>query len=121
MALEKFAMATMAEIDGGRIREAFDQALRRCEIDCKDRPGDGAARVVNMTVRLTPVLDVDGEMNSVDIQFQVKDSVPTRKSKVYNMRSTEGGLLFNELAPEDVRQATIDTVTEPRKVDANAG
>jgi hypothetical protein len=38
MALEKFSLTTLTTIDGGMIREAYELALRRCELDCRDRP-----------------------------------------------------------------------------------
>lgn len=114
MAIEKFRLSTLASIDEGRIREAFEKELKRAEADCKDRPALKKPREVVLVAVLVPVLGHDGECESVDVRFEIQAKVPRRTSKVYNMRSTPGGLLFNELSPEDVRQGTIDEPTGPR-------
>lgn len=116
MALEKFELGTIDKIDNGRIREAFDQAMRRCEADCKDRPAVKDDRRVRLEVTMSPVIDPDGAMESCDVQFQIVDSVPKRKSKVYNMASTRAGLFFNELSPADAHQGTIDQAPKPERL-----
>lgn len=109
MAIEKFSLATLASIDQGRVREAFEQALKRCEADCKDRPGTDEARKVTLTAILVPVHDEGtGELESCNVQFQIVESIPKRKSKVYNMASDESGLFFNELSPDQIKQRTLD-------------
>jgi len=112
MALEKFTLATVSDMDGGRIRTAFEQALKRCEDDLKDRPGVKAARKVELHLALAPVAD-GGELDSVNVTFRIKDNVPKRESKAYNMQSVPGGLLFNDASPEDVRQKTLDMAPKP--------
>lgn len=114
MALEKFSLATIGEMDGGRIRAAFEQALRRVETDLKDRPGVKTKRKVELHMELTPVIDA-GELDSVNVRFQIKDNVPKRESQAYNMKAVPGGLLFNDLSPDDVRQATLDMAPKPGK------
>lgn len=115
MAIEKFKLATLADLDDGRVREAFEQALKRCETDCKDRPAMKEPRRVSLTAFLCPVLGDNGEMESCDVQFQIVDSIPKRRSKVYNMKSTNAGLYFNELSPDDIRQQTLDEAPQLKK------
>lgn len=110
--LEKFTLATIAEMDGGRIKTAFEQALKRIEADCKDRPGVKAARKLELVLTMTPIAD-DGELDSVDVTFRIKDAVPKRESKSYNMQAVAGGLLFNDASPEDVRQMSLDMAPKP--------
>lgn len=112
MALEKFTLATILEMDGGRIKTAFEQALKRMELDCKDRPGVKAARKLELVLQMTPIAD-NGELDSVDVTFRIKDSVPKRESKSYNMQSVAGGLLFNDASPDDVRQMSLDMAPKP--------
>ena len=107
MTLQKFEFETVATIDDGRIREALDQAIRRCELDCKDRPNLNTARCVTLKINLTPVPSEAGDLDSVDVAFAIGDALPRRASKTYNMRATRGGLLFNELSPDDVNQMTL--------------
>lgn len=112
MALEQFSLATLAEMDGGRIRTAFEQALKRLEADCKDRPGVKRARQLQLVVDMQPVAD-DGELDSVNVTFRIKESIPKRESKAYNMQAVPGGLLFNDASPEDVRQMSLDMAPKP--------
>lgn len=112
MALEQFSLATLAEMDGGRIRAAFEQALKRLEADCKDRPGVKRSRQLQLIVDMEPVAD-DGELDSVNVTFRIKESIPKRESKPYNMQAVPGGLLFNDASPEDVRQMSLDMAPKP--------
>jgi hypothetical protein len=113
--LEKLSLDAICRIDAGRVAVAFEQALRRAEEDCRDRPGVSAARKVSMTVVIEPKATEEGDLSSVDVNCEIKESIPTRKSQTYNMAATPGGLFFNELSPEDINQRTLD-LTEPRDV-----
>lgn len=113
MAVEKFDLGSLTTIDGGRIREAFEQALKRCRDDCHDRPGVAKARKITLSATLAPVCAPDGSMDSCDVQFEIDDSLPKRVSPTYNMKAARGGLLFNELSREDIRQGTLDDVPGP--------
>src|SRR6188768_2061960 len=99
MAIEKFELKTLSEIDGGRIREAFEQALKRCEGDCRDRPSLKTARTLTLTVRLKPAVDERGELDTVGAEFDVHEKLPKRQSRTYQMLARGGNLLFNELSP----------------------
>ena len=120
MALEKFTLATLAEMDQGRIRIAFEQALQRLQDDLKDRPAVESARKITLLVSLVPIVGDDGELDSVDVDFKITDTVPKRESKTYNMQATRGGLLFNELSPDEVRQRTLDMAPKPKPAEAGA-
>jgi len=71
------------------------------------------ARKVKLEVTMTPILDPEGSMESCDVQFQIVDQVPKRKSRVY----TRAGLYFNEMSPDAVHQRTIDDATEPERLE----
>ena len=120
MSVQKLSLEALAEMDGGRIAEALAQALRRCEADCKDRPAVKATRSVSLQIKMVPVCD-DGELDSVNVAFEINDKLPKRSSKSYNMRAVRGGLVFNDLSPEDVDQMTLDMVPAPKEVESNAG
>jgi hypothetical protein len=114
MALEKFDLASLTELDGARIRTAFDQAVARLTEDCKDRPNVKARRSVTLMVSLVPVPNDEGDLGSVDVDFQLKESMPKRESRTYNMLPTRSGLLVNEASPDEVKQMTLDEVGKPR-------
>ena len=115
MALEKFDITSLATIDGGEIREAFEDALKRCRLDCQSRPGVQKPRKVSITANLVPICDDNGKLGSCDVQFEVTDSLPKRVSPNYNMKATRTGLLFNEESPQDVNQGTLDDYAEKAK------
>ncbi len=107
--LEKFDLAALAKIDGGRIGIAFEQALRRVVQDCDDRPGEKKERTITLTMAVKPVLDEDGMCEDVNAQMAVTDNVPKRKSKIYNMSMRKGGhLLFAADSLDDHTQETLD-------------
>lgn len=108
MAVQRFDFSALAGIDGGRIKEAWDQAMRRARADCADRPALDRPRKVVLITTLTPVRSPDGTLETVDVQFELDEAMPKRASAKYNMKAVPGGLLFNELSPEDVRQGTLD-------------
>ncbi len=112
--LEKFTMDTIAEMDGGRIKAAFTQALKRLEDDCKDRPALKKARELHLVMTMTPVPD-GADLDSVNVTFKIKESIPKRESKSYNMQAVRGGLLFNDASPEDVKQKTLDMAPRPER------
>lgn len=108
MAIEKFSLESLAHLDNGRLRAGLDQALRRAQTDCTDRPGLKKPRRITLTIDMTPVPNEAGDLESCDVAFQVTEKTPNRQSKVYNMKATPGGLLFNELSPNDIKQSTLD-------------
>lgn len=113
MALEKFNLEALAKIDGGRLAVVFEQALRRVQEDLHDRPNLKKPRKVEVHITFKPVPH-DSDLDSVDVSFQVKDNVPKRESKEYNMLAVRGGLAFNELSPDEVRQGTLDMAPGPK-------
>lgn len=117
MGLEKLTLESISRIDGGRIRAAVEQAIARCYNDVLDRPSLKTMRKVALTVKITPIPD-DSSLgaDSCNVEFDINESIPRRTSKKYNMQATNAGLLYQELSPEDVRQATLDHMDEPREV-----
>jgi hypothetical protein len=120
VSLQLFKLATLSELDDGRIREAFDQAMQRGLADCKDRPADDRVRKITLEVSLVPLVSEKGDMETCDVAFKVAESLPKRISRTYNMKATAAGLVFNEDSPEDVRQLTLDQAPKPKKVGKNA-
>lgn len=107
--LEKFGLKALSTIDGERIAIAFEQALKRVVQDCEDRPGEKKERTVTLSLAVKPRLCADGICDDCDIQVAVTDSVPKRKSKVYNMSLRKGGhLLYNDDSLENADQETME-------------
>jgi hypothetical protein len=116
MGIERFDLGSVSKLDSGRIKEAWEQALKRCMDDCKDRPAVADPRKVQLLATVSPVVGDNGELESCDVHFQIADAVPKRKSKIYNMKSKGGALFFNELSPEDIHQRTLDDAPKMKAV-----
>lgn len=110
MSLEKLTMAALADIDDGRLRAAWEQALHRMRTDCHDRPKLEKGRKIVLSTILTPVANDDGTMRGVDVTFEVSEVSPKRESPVYSMLAERGGLFFNDLSKENAKQRTLDDV-----------
>ena len=116
MPLVEFDLAQLATMDNGRLGLTFKQLLKTCESDCKDRPGLLASRSVTLTVKLTPEMADNGELESCNVKHEFDVKLPKRTSKNYNMRAVPGGLLFNDASLDDVRQGTLDMAPQPEGV-----
>ncbi|MHC4715896.1 MAG: hypothetical protein ACYS5V_02925, partial [Planctomycetota bacterium] len=108
MAIIEFTFDRLEDIGGGRVAEALRQALARAVFDCKDRPAEKNPRKVILQAELVPLVDEDGQADSVDLTFQVKDTVPTRKSKTYNMGLRGDHLSYSTESPDHFAQKTRD-------------
>lgn len=107
--LQELTLESLAKMDGGRLGLAFQQALKRVVQDCDDRPGEKKPRSVTIHLAAIPILDEDGLADNCKIQFQIADSVPKRRSKVYDMSLRKGGhLLFNDDSLDSVDQGTFE-------------
>lgn len=98
---EQITLAKLATIDCKRIAIAFDQAIRNLATDCDDRPGDKRARKVVLQVELTPMPDESGVADEVAMKVQIKESLPTRKSKDYSLSLRKNGVLAIREGSED--------------------
>lgn len=109
MALLQLDLASLNDLDDGRVAVAFMHELKRAVSDCIDRPGDKNARTVSLELKITPVVDADsGQCEEAHGEFQIKSKVPQRKSKTYSFGIRKGGMLaFNSNSPEQVDQRTI--------------
>ncbi len=86
MSLVDFNLATLAKLDGGKAALTFEKHLKRASNDCFDRPGNPSARVVTLTIALTPVMDPEADgCSEVRTQFSVTSKVPTHKSRLYSL------------------------------------
>lgn len=109
MSRKPFRIENIGEIDDGRIAAAVNVELGRVVQDCINRPGDASARKVTIETIVKPQKGDDGVCVAVDVEFEVKSRVPSRRSKRYEMQTNAGGaLVFNPASPDDVRQGTLD-------------
>ncbi len=107
--LHQLTLDSIKDLDGGRVYEAFQQAIKRIVNDCEDRPGVEKSRTVSLQVVATPISADEGSLDTVKVQFKVIEAMPKRESKAYDMMARKGGMLvFNDLSDDNVKQKTID-------------
>lgn len=108
MGLEEFTLGSIKDLGGGKAALAFAQHVRRAALDCKDRPGDGAARKVTLELVLSPILQPDGDCDEVSAQLKVSSTVPKQQTKPYSFGLRANGMLtFNPDSLDNVDQATM--------------
>lgn len=111
MAVVQLDLANLKIMDDGRIEAAFAQEMKHVVLDMMDRPGDDRERSVTLKVRYKPICDETGELDSVSVQMDIGSKMPSRKTRVYDMkaRKSQNGpmLVFSEDSLDDIDQTTI--------------
>lgn len=109
MALMKFNVASLNDIDGGRLRVAVEKMITRCVEDSKDRPALDKPRKVTLEMSFTPTCDDStGEAETVWFAYQVKASIPALARDTLSLGIQKNGtLVFNEHSPDNVDQKTV--------------
>ena len=111
MPLMNLSLASINDLDDGRVSVAFTQELRRAVMDCMDRPGDKSSRTITLELKITPVIGDEGGCEGANGEFQIKSKVPTRKSKTYSFATnTKGHLIYSSTSPGDVNQSTFEDI-----------
>lgn len=115
--LMKLELAAIAGLDEGRIGMAFADALRRCEEHCRDLPALEKPRKVLLEVSMVPEYDATSQSCvAVAVSFKVADTVPKRESTTYVMKALHGGgLVYNDMSPDDIRQMTLDQANQQQE------
>ena len=117
MSWDAVTLEKVAKMDRGRLGLAFQDSLRDMVRDCKDRPSVKAARQIRITVTLKPDDNERGLLDGIAFQARIDDKRPTRQTREYAMKlSTDGDLMFNDEAPENPSQRTMDEIYEQEDV-----
>lgn len=75
----ELTLASLDQLDDGRVSKAFLHELQRAVKDCMDRPGDKKPRTVTLELNIKPVVSSEGgliEMEGADGEFTIKSKVP---------------------------------------------
>ena len=80
--------STLHDIRDGLLAQQLDTELVKVHSDCVDRPLLKKARKVTLEITITPTGE-DDPLESVDIEFQVKSSIPATKIS-RQMKSLKG-------------------------------
>lgn len=111
MAQKSITLDTLGDLDDGSARLIVNAAIREAIHDLDDRGDDGKPRKVLVELEL---LKADNGLVVAHVAAQAK--MPPRKTagtiaKVA-IQNQQPGLLFQDMAPEDPSQRTIDEVDD---------
>lgn len=111
MALKKFSISDIGDLDDGRPSAMVDKAIRSAIEDCSNRPGVAKSRKVTIILEIDPVCGEEGVCEEVAIDVVSSCALPKSRSKTMSMGvRPKGQLVFNAASPDDVRQKTLDEV-----------
>jgi hypothetical protein len=93
----QLTLETMPLVDDGRVALAFNRHVQRATQDIEDRSGNTSARVITITVTITPKPSDDNKGVRASTQIMVKSKVPDHRSESIDMDVRANGCLaFNE-------------------------
>lgn len=83
----EFRIENVAQLDSGRIAEAFNMALAQVLEDCTDRPAFSKPRKVTLEVIVKPTNN-DGEVST---SFNIGSKIPGKSSNAVIMQMRRAG------------------------------
>lgn len=102
-------IASLTDIDEGRLAAAFTRHMKRAIADCEDRPADKKARVVTIQLAVVPTYVDEGYLQDIGVEASIRSKVPDHVTLPVNCRVKRGsGAVFNDMNENDVDQKTID-------------
>lgn len=83
-------LENLKDLGDGKIQVAFGLELQRALKDCLNRPNEKKARKVTLEVSATPIAQ-EGECEGVNVAFDIKSTVPARRTQSYPLKITTAG------------------------------
>ena len=114
MRLEITKLADMAEYDGGIAAVLFECELTKIVTDLHERPATETARVLTLEIKIVPVVGADGTLADVKVHVVMPSAkLPPSKTREISCGTLGNrGLVYNDLAPDNHNQHTIDEELE---------
>lgn len=107
---QRLTLGTLGLLDGGAAELIIDEAIRAAAEDIDNRGEDGKPRAVNIVITLCRM-----DNGYVEAHVEAEAKVPKKRtaSTLSKVRRSGGQteLVFQQFAPEDPDQRTIDEVT----------
>lgn len=86
---EKFKFDNLNKMFRGMLPALFDDEMRRCLLDCKDRFEDDKARSVKIEFRTSPRHGTNGD--EVDVEVEVVSTVPKKRTRLHTLAVKANG------------------------------
>jgi len=104
----KLSFATLAKLDNGKADRLFQYHLQKVAADMAARPGDATVRKVTFELILKPICDADtGDIEGAAVEIECKSKVPIFRTRKYQMKVQQNGLLFNADFPDQPNQPSV--------------
>ena len=115
MRVEITELQDLCSVGDGVLAALFRRELQTVLIDLVDRPVVGTARKICLDMSLKPVPDDRGHLAEIEAEFEVYVKTPKSRTQTFSMaalsdKGVPRGLVYNDLAPDDRRQMTLDEV-----------
>ena len=105
----KLSLASLAELDLGKVDGAFKAQLRHILADLVDRPEEKKERTIILKMSVAPEEVSRGVLDSVRVWFQLGSKVPGLRSKDYSMLASDKDISFNADSLDDAKQLTFES------------
>jgi hypothetical protein len=118
MGLKELCLASLHDLDRGKVGRQCDLLLAEARKDCVTRPTLKVARTVIIKLSLTPTsVDDLGNVEDVDCDVKLSSTLPSFAPATIHcsLQTTPSGksqLLFNSESPGNARQGTLDEVVD---------
>lgn len=114
--------ANLATIDSGKVDKLLRFHLQRIATDLQARPGNTSARRLTLEFNFVPMSDEAGECEGAKVEIEAKSKIPVYRTKTYEMRVVNNGMLFNQDFPDSKDQpALFETPAEEETTDGSDG
>lgn len=107
------SLASLPQLIGGRLAKAFDLEIRRAIEDCRDRPTEGRARKVVLQFEAKPETADAGDMETVNVKFQLKPVFPAKATPEMSMQVHKNNQVFFHDAEEAEEPAAASPAIAP--------
>jgi hypothetical protein len=93
----------------GIVDAMFQEEIKKVIGDMYDRATISASRQITIGLHFTPVVDGQGGLVEIKTSFEVHSKLPRKRTREISMATQGGeGFKFNDAAPENVHQGTLD-------------
>ena len=107
---ENLEFKNLDKMFDGRVPALFNLEMKRAIRDCADRPHEKKPRTVQITFRMSPVPESEGD--EADIEVEVASSVPKSRTKIHTVSTkVDGSATFHpDFAEEPDANGIFDDV-----------
>jgi len=108
MGRSKLSLASLADLDLGKVDVAFRATLQHILADLKNRPAEKKDRSITVKVVFSPEEITAGSLDTVCVSFEISAKVPGLRSRMYSMLAGKDGLTFDAESLDDAKQLTFE-------------